>query len=288
MEYEKKFGKKKNLKVIPNPLRIEIPKKIVSHKQRPMKIVTVGRLEEGKQPLFALKAFEKILVSVPDATLEIYGTGSLEREIREYISKKGLEDRIFLKGFESDLSKIYSDAAVMLLPTKRETFGLVILEAFAYGVPVVVFSTTFGVDDLIDSGVDGFVVPQKDIDEMAKKAAFLLLNPKIRDEFAANGRKKAGMYTYEKVMPRYFDLIRQVSPVDIDRVELKRNFFKRLDVPQPLLDYITSNYDKEEIETIFTILEKDTLARIVDGRPMLYNEVLIKKYNIPQELFIIE
>ncbi|NPA64148.1 MAG: glycosyltransferase [Epsilonproteobacteria bacterium] len=176
---------------------------------------------------------------------------------------------------------------VMLLPSKRETFGLVILEAFAYGVPVVAFSTIFGVDELIEDGVDGYVVPQNGVEEMVKKATFLLLNPKIRDEFADNGRKKAGMYTYEKVMPRYFDLIREVSPVDIDRVELKRNFFKRLDVPQPLLDYITSNYDKEEIETIFAVLEKDTVARIVDGRPMLYNEVLMDRYGLPKELFII-
>ena len=164
--YEKIYGKKDNLSVLPNPLREKIPSKLMAHKDRPFKIVVVGRLEDVKQPYDAIKAFEMINALYPHAILEFYGSGKLESELKVFIKELSIANKVFFRGYEPSLKKIFSDASLMLLTSKRESFGLVIIEAFAYAVPVIAYSTTLGVDDLIEESKDGYIVSQGNISDL--------------------------------------------------------------------------------------------------------------------------
>ncbi len=281
--YEEIYGKKNNCSIIGNPLRINIPDNISPHIERPLKIIVVGRLAEGKQPIDAIKAFESIVLKVPGSYLEFYGSGPLEDEIQKYIQENNLEGKVFLKGHESDISKIFSDASLMLFPTKRESFGLVILEAYSFGVPVIAYSTVFGVDDLITTGKDGYIVEQGDLLEMSIRGIELLLDPLKRDQFANISQAKVEEYEYNKIMQKHFNLIEKVSSVIIDPLSLKENYFLRKKVPIRLLEYINKLFDYDEKKKIYTHLEESNI-KIVDARAIFYSKELIEKYNIPLEL----
>lgn len=279
--YEEIYGKKENISIVPNPLRNVIPKEIQPHSERPLKIVSVGRLEDVKQPYDILKSFAKINKSYPDSTLEFYGTGALTNELKAFVKESGFIDKVFFKGYESNLEKIFSDASLMLLTSKRESFGLVIIEAFSYGVPVVAYTTTFGVDDLIEDSKDGYIVEQGNVNDLTEKAIELLENMEVRNSFGIYGYKKIIDYEYEKVMVQWLRLVKDISSVEINDKLLQYNLIERMLLPKAMLEHILyfdySNTDLDEI--INTLLKAE--AKVLNGKAYIYSKELIEKYSFP-------
>ena len=279
--YEKLYGKKENIVIIPNPLRVTIPNKNMPHSERKFKIVTVGRIVDGKQPYDTIKAFQKINKMFPNSFLEFYGTGTMVKELKEYTKTLSISDKIYFRGYESDLSKVFSDASLMLFPSKRESFGLVILEAFAYGVPIVAYSTKFGVDDLIDNNKNGYILKQNDINNLAEKAIYLLKNPLIRDSFGNNGHNKVYDFMYDKVMLQWFNLVKGLSPLEISEKQLKLKLLKRVNLPNSMYNYIVSaNYSLNDLDSIIE-LSLTAKAKIINGKAYIYSKKLIEEYSIP-------
>jgi len=280
--YEKIYGKKDNIFVLPNPLRSHIPKEIKTHKDRPLKIVSVGRLEDVKQPYHTIEAFKKINLIFPNSTLEFYGSGKMLSELQDFIKKSNLSDRVFFRGYEKSLEKIFADASLMILTSKRESFGLVIIEAFAYGVPVVAYSTSFGVDDLIDDSMDGYIVEQSNIDAIVDKSITLLANDLKRDDFGKHGYNKIAIYQYEKIMERWFNLIKNISSIKVDNKKLKYNLLKRVNIPDKMYRCIVSaNYTEEDLDNIIDLIINDSKVKIIDGKACVFSTILVEEYNIP-------
>ncbi|NLZ95108.1 MAG: glycosyltransferase family 4 protein, partial [Bacteroidales bacterium] len=112
------------------------------------------------------------------------------------VKELNLENHVSYVGKKYDEEKIaiFSKTDIFAFPTyyHNETFGLVNLEAMQYSIPVV---STFegGIPDVIDDGVTGFLVPQKDPQALAEKLELLIKNPELRIKMGAAGREK-----YEK------------------------------------------------------------------------------------------
>ena len=122
-----------------------------------MKALFVGRLVEQKNPLFLLKVAAIVRKVLPSFSLDIYGAGPLDGQLRAQIQDMKLDDCVHLKGFVSDKS-IYSNYDMLWVSSINEGFGLVIVEAAANGVPTI--STRWGdaVYEVIEDGSSGFVV----------------------------------------------------------------------------------------------------------------------------------
>lgn len=124
-------------KVIANPLRkSDDAKKISSLDNR--NIVFVGRLSLEKGVMRLLRIWQNISSQFYDYTLSIYGEGDAKDHMEQYIHENGIRN-IRFRGFEQDLSRIYLSADLLLSTSESEGFGLVFIEAFYYGVPVVSF-----------------------------------------------------------------------------------------------------------------------------------------------------
>lgn len=95
----------------------------------------VGNLSTGKRPLHAIKIFENILNKGINATLDIYGSGIMETQIRKYIKNNKLEQFICLRGNQklSVLKDAYRDSHFIILPSKSEGWPKVIAEAMFFG-----------------------------------------------------------------------------------------------------------------------------------------------------------
>lgn len=95
----------------------------------------------------------------------------------------------------ADLPEIYRQADVFVFPTLVEGLGIVVLEAMASGLPVI--TTPNGPGDVVRDGVDGFLVPPRDVNAIIDRLEILRSNPELRVEMGRNARQRAQEYTWK-------------------------------------------------------------------------------------------
>ena len=165
-------------------------------------IVFAGKDWQRKGGPLLLKAFEKVLKRIPDARLTILGC-SPETNLSNC--------RVLGEVSKSEVMREFGKATVFCLPTKREPFGMVFIEAMASRLPVVCTSVG-ATPDLIEDGKNGFLVPYE-ADVLADRLVMLLENPDLARSFAEHGyRKVTEKYTWEKVGNGMAEVIRKRIP----------------------------------------------------------------------------
>lgn len=132
------------------------------------KFLFVGRLTPQKKISALLEAWNGVYPSCPDWELVIVGKGELEAELKSQAASLGLE-RIIFAGHTDFVGDYYRKAACFVLSSDYEGFPMVILEAQSYGLPVISFDCKTGPRDMIMDGVNGYLVEDKNIEELAKK-----------------------------------------------------------------------------------------------------------------------
>lgn len=173
--------------VIPNAIEVAS----VDTLDKPNKhllVGTVGVLVKRKGQIHLIRAFERVAASLPKARLEIVGDGPEKENLLLEIKKLGLESRVQLLGHQDKPEKFLKNWDLFALPSLSETFGLVILEAFAVKVPVVA-SNVDGIPELISDGKTGYLVPPANPEKLAKAISYLLAEKKERDLLADNAYK---------------------------------------------------------------------------------------------------
>lgn len=131
-------------------------------------VLFCGKLQPWKRPLDLLEAFAQ--AQVPEGHLLFVGDGPLRAELEEKASDLAVAERVHFLGFvnQSQLPGVYVSSDLLVLPSQFETFGLVVTEAMACGLPVVVSDQVGARFDLIDGQGTGFVYPAGDVRALAK------------------------------------------------------------------------------------------------------------------------
>lgn len=137
-------------------------------------VLFVGRFHPDKDIPTLLEAFSR--VAHPGARLEIAGDGPERAALEAKADALGLRERIQFVGYLSDPAQAYGRARVLVLASRRETFGNVVAEALAYGVPVV-STATDGPSEILEGGRFGALVPVGDAAAMAHAIDAALDNP---------------------------------------------------------------------------------------------------------------
>lgn len=201
--FEKITGEK--VKIVPNLIDIEILTFRERTNLKPF-IVVSRQLEPRYNIACALRAFNIIKRSYPDAQLMIAGTGSEEKRLRKMKEEMLLRDVYFLGALShSKLSKIYDKCDIMMNPSNADNFPGSILEAFACGIPVVT-TRVGGIPFMVKEGENGFLVNPDDHEILAERVLRLLQNPKIAQTFSINGRKVAEKYSWENIKQIILDM----------------------------------------------------------------------------------
>ncbi|WP_308639168.1 N-acetyl-alpha-D-glucosaminyl L-malate synthase BshA [Paenibacillus silvisoli] len=125
--------------------------------------------------------FNKVSKEVPSRLLFV-GEGPDLPKVQMQIRELGLQDRVHFLGKQDDVAQVISIADVLLLPSEKESFGLVALEAMACGVPTI-GSIAGGIPELVTHGETGFLSPIGDTDSMAYNAIKLLRNEDLYRKF---------------------------------------------------------------------------------------------------------
>ena len=167
-------------------------------------ILFVGRMEKRKGLDYLLKAYEQIKKEVPDSRLIAVGPGArLRKKYEKRISRNGLKDVTFI-GYISydDLAKYYKTADIVCSPaTGWESFGIVLLEAMATAKPLVA-SNIEGYASVMTHGVEGLLVPPKNVEELTKALFSLISDKPLQQQMGAKGRDTALKYDWEHIAQR--------------------------------------------------------------------------------------
>lgn len=169
---------------------------------REKRIVTVGRLARQKNQLLLIQAFEKIQAGFPDYQLYLYGGKTQDdtgEKLEQYVQEHKLGGKIKFMGVRDDLEQQLPDAALFVLPSDYEGMPNVLMEAMAMGMPVIATDCPCGGPRaLIEDGVNGILVPVKDVDAMAGAMQRMLSNPAEAEQMgqrAADIKKSANAET---------------------------------------------------------------------------------------------
>jgi glycosyltransferase involved in cell wall biosynthesis len=177
-------------------------------------VLFVGRLVEVKGLSYLLDAFARI--SVPGAVLVLVGQGPEEARLRQQVECLGLTDRIRFVGYipTNQTTIYYAMAWVHVLPSittpaGRETWGLVINEAFNQGVPSIA-TTAVGAaaGGLVEDGVTGFVVPERDAESLADRLQCILSDDDIHHKLSTAARRKIALWDDEAMIADFRAAIR--------------------------------------------------------------------------------
>ncbi len=146
----------------------------------------VGRLELEKGHPTLLEAWPRVLAQVPNAYLLIVGEGSRLDALHEIVRTLGVERHVIFTGRRDDIPAITAAFDVAVLPSYREAQGLSILEAMAMSRPVVA-SKVGGIPEMIESGVNGVLVPPQDPEALAGALVRLLTDHPFADTLGRAG-----------------------------------------------------------------------------------------------------
>ena len=157
---------------------------VISFPSEP-RLLCVGRLIPIKGHLVLLRALAQARARVPGVTLAVAGRGPLEPALKTYARALGLEGAVDFLGFVSPVQKAIEDAAIVVVPSLGEGFGMVALEAMERARPVIV-SAVGGLPEIVVDGETGIVVPPGDAEALAE--AIVRLAGDL-DAAAAMGRR---------------------------------------------------------------------------------------------------
>jgi poly(glycerol-phosphate) alpha-glucosyltransferase len=189
-------GESNNLFVVPNP--VEAP-----HHEGPLPprdphlVALVARLEPQKRIKHALDAFLIALDKVPDARFHIYGDGSRRQFLAGEIERLGVADRVVLKGHDPQARDALWTASAFLVTSAFEGWNLALQEGLSRGCPVVSYDVKYGPREQITDGVNGFLVPDGDVETMAARLVELLESPDLVRRLSAAAVERTSRSTEE-------------------------------------------------------------------------------------------
>lgn len=169
-------------------------------------IVTAAELNDNKNQKIIIDAVGTL--PQKDICYSICGKGSGERTLRELIREKGLEDRVRLLGFRTDMEEILQTADCFAFPSYREGLGVAAVEALLCGVPLVV-SDNRGTREYAVKGKNAFVCRADSASEFAQAIATLYREKELRTKMAQNCRSSAMKFTTEEVEKTMKDVYRR-------------------------------------------------------------------------------
>lgn len=188
-------------------------------KRKNNKIISVARYYVEKRLDHIIKAFNTVQKELPDAELHLFGFGDardnykVEKELRKLVSDLNLSDKVFFRGYSHSLEEEYASSELFMLTSRVEGFCLALLEAVSNGIPCVSYNIKYGPSDMIQSGVNGYLVENGNIDELAVKMLDILKDDAKKEVFSNNCYEAVKKFSETAVWNKWESLLRGIQHV---------------------------------------------------------------------------
>lgn len=173
-------------------------------------LIHISNFREVKNIPDIVKSFQIVLQSI-DSKLLLVGEGPEKENIGKLVAELNLENHVIFTGKRNDMAELLAISDMMIHLSEKEAFGLVLLEAMACGVPSVA-TNRGGIPEVIENGVNGFVVPYGDVMAAAEKSIRLLQDEQVQALFKENGFKTVReKFDSTKIVEAYEQLYYEVA-----------------------------------------------------------------------------
>lgn len=197
---------KPNVVVIPNPLSFE------SCSANPLdqkRVVAVGSHSWNKGYDRLIMAWKRIEAQHPDWRVDIFGKADEEQTFVTMARDNGVE-RICFHSPVANIQSEYEQSSIMVLPSRSEGFGMVLIEAMACGVPCVAFDCPSGPADIITDGEDGFLVQNGAVDAFGDFLSQLMDSLELRQAMGSKAKENVQRYNVASVMEHWLYLFNTI------------------------------------------------------------------------------
>jgi len=199
---------------MPNPVLLNddqgsLPVGALSHKHN---LIAVGRLADEKSFDKLLRAFASIAGRKSEWGLTILGEGDKRQELENLRAELGLEGRVHFPGRVSNPFIWLRRADLFVMSSRFEGLPCALCEAMGCGLPAISFDCDSGPRDIIRDGVDGLLVPPRDVPALSRAMDRLMSDDDERARFAARAPEVMDRYNLKSIMLRWDKLFERVRP----------------------------------------------------------------------------
>lgn len=185
-----------------NPVEV----KVNASKPKGYIISTAGRLTEQKNQSMLIDAIRYLKEDIPSIEVNIFGEGPLRETLQKKIDNLGLSDRIKLCGNVSNLHERIKNSRVFILTSEFEGLSNSLIEAMMLGLPCI--STDYpGVDEIIKDGVNGIIIPRKNVKALYEALIMILSNDNLRENLSREALKTSKVYRPQTVINTWENII---------------------------------------------------------------------------------
>lgn len=177
------------------------------------RVIAVGRLDYQKGFDRLIEAWHLVQRDGEhhDWRLDIFGQGEWQEMLQGMVERMHLGDTVTLHAPVKEIAREYAASAMLVMSSHYEGFPMVMIEAMAYGLPVVSFDYKCGPRDIIVDGENGLLVQEGDIVALAEAMRRLMDDNLLRQRMAANAMRVTETYSEEKVMAQWVKLFEDLA-----------------------------------------------------------------------------
>ena len=200
------WGNLPNMVVIPNGVERAKPSPLTAHT-----VIAVGRYSSQKA-LHRLITAWSLIEDKGDWKLKLVGDGECRDDLFALVNEYGMVDTVELTGVQKDMEAVYNNASILALSSRYEGLPMVLLEAQAHGVPAVSFACQCGPRDVIEDGVSGRLVPEGDVEGLARALDELMHDPAAIRRMGAAAYAASPRWEPETIMQQWDRLFKGLCP----------------------------------------------------------------------------
>ena len=174
------------------------PATLTQHRSPTPRVVVLSRLVPHKQIEDALEAIAVLGARVPGLHLDVIGGGWWGDRLVAHAAALGITDAVTFHGHVDDVAKhrVVQRSWVHLLPSRKEGWGLAVVEAAQHGVPTIGYRSSGGLADSIVDGVTGVLVD--DHEELVGRLEQLLGDPVLRDQLGGKAQVRSAEFSWRQ------------------------------------------------------------------------------------------
>lgn len=180
-----------------------------SYEERSQRIITVGPLCHQKGYDLLLQVAEIVLKEEPGWVWDIYGDGDLSYQAKlvQEARDRGIEDKIFFHKELLDKAKMYEGHSMYVMTSYYEGLPQSLLDASRYRLPLIAFRVPSGIDEMIEDGLNGELIENLDVKQMAHRLVHLIHYPRKRISYANQSWVCASKFDKQKLLQRWWILL---------------------------------------------------------------------------------
>lgn len=231
----------------------------------------IGRIDDGKNPFALIEIGKIILKDNLKIKINVYGDGPLKDDLENIINEFNLNNIIIIHGFEKNKVKIFKENVGLIMTSKYEGYPYVILEAYAYGKPVVLFNTFTAAQELVDHNKTGFLIENENYQDMIEKMNIAM---KLDDNDIKN---KFLLFNNDVIFEKWDNIFNEIktksSITNNSVVKVSENRFKKI------IKKVKKRINKKSIKRIIKKIQKKMKSKF----PNMVNELTyyqLEKRNI--------